>query len=225
MFNFLLMSNQGLPVIATATDQGTASGVRTLDVSGMSLQENDFLLVVFAFSEADETFAMTGFTEVCDLRANSTRDVNLHIGYKIQTSSPDTTVTLNSASMSTSQPWVALAYNVRGVDTATPLDVAATTATANNTGIADPPAITPANAGGLVIASAAAGSSLSGTFTSPDLQNFTALNQNPAAGSEAVTFGSGLDRSAGASNPSAFTFPSDSTQNGYCACTIALRAA
>lgn len=217
------MTNAGPKIVATTTGTGSSSGVRTLDVSGLGLQEGDLLLVVFGFSANSETFAMTGFTEVCALSAGSTRDCHLHIGYKVQTSTPDTSVTLNSASMSTSQAWAAIAYNIRDFDASNVLDVSATTATASNTGLADPPTISPASPRSLVIASASIGAINAEAISSPDLKSFTALQRDPISGSESVMLGSGFLRSSGSPNPLAFTKDSDTTQDGYCACTLALR--
>jgi hypothetical protein len=121
----------------------------TVDLTTMSLQENDVLIASFAVAHdagglATVSIDSTGWTEIANFRANSGEDVTLGVWYKVMGATPDTSfVTTATGDATDSTGAIVRAY--RGVDTTTPLDVTPTTSTNTSGFIPDPPSITTAN--------------------------------------------------------------------------------
>jgi hypothetical protein len=147
---------------ATASASGSLSLTSLTGGIGSAPAEDDIVLVAVGGSNStDQDIAITGYTEVADVYANGTfTDTNLGVFYKIMGGTPDTTVDIPSLSNIR-----AVVYVLRGVDTTTPMDATATTATKTSSGIPDPPAITTATANAMVVV--LSGTSLSGTWTEP----------------------------------------------------------
>jgi len=176
MFPFLLVGERAIQVVSSISDSGAVTGAPTLDVSGMDLQENDVLVVVFGCTGVDETFGMTGFVNVADIYETDDYDTNLHVGYKVQTSSPDSSVTVGPALAST-QPYTVIAFNFRGVDTSNVLDVAAVTNTNGSTLNIDPGAITPVTGEYIILAGGASATDAATTYTSSSLTDIVSVSQ------------------------------------------------
>lgn len=226
MFPYAFMANLGPRVASIVTGEGDGFTDAVLDVSSLGLAENDVLVVFLGHTQdADLTFAMSGFTAVADLYANDSYDANLHVGYKVQTSSPDSSVTLIGAT-SISQSWSAVAFNVRGLDTGTVLDVSAQTATAINTLLIDPPTVTPTSGKVIILSGGSTASNdSSGSWTSADLSDLTVITGTSGSSlTNVVTAAGWVVHDDSAFNPAAFSPSfSDRTDACFCACTIALR--
>ncbi|MEN6302262.1 MAG: hypothetical protein ABFD96_06015 [Armatimonadia bacterium] len=184
--------------------------------------ENDIVVVAhFACtgSDIDVGVSTSGYAEEADLYANDNEDVNLSVSWKRMGSTPDTSVTtLLGGGIRT-----AVAYVLRGVDTTTALDVTTTTATAINSGIADPPAITPITAGSRVVAIAAALSDSSSDITQPGGYGYAANVKNIGSYPNAHLSVSSKTVFSGTENPGAVTGVLDSTIFSWAAVTLAFR--
>lgn len=145
----------------TATASGSLSLTSLTGGIDTAPAENDIVFVAVSGSNSsDQNISISGYTEVADLYANSTFDINFGLYYKVMGASPDTTVTIPS--LTSVQ---AVVYVWRGQDVATPADATATTSTATNTPQANPPAITTVTNGAVVIAFSAGAAD--GTWTAP----------------------------------------------------------
>lgn len=178
--------------------------------------ENDLVIVaVFGANSSDQDIAISGYTEVADIFANGTNDTNLGVFIKKMGSTPDTSVTVPSLTNV-----IAVVYVLRGVDAATPQDATATTATKTNSGIPDPPSITTATNGAMiVILSATRGSA--GSFSPPSGYTNSVVKSN---GSQSVMAASKTLATAGSDNPGIWTgILFDQTSYTCASVTMALR--
>lgn len=152
----------GSYAIWSNTANGTPAGFISTSLTsltggiGSTAMPGDFVLVVVAgtmntvSTDQDLYMVTSGYTEVCDLWSNDASRCNLAIFYKIMGSTPDTvadgsTATDDLVRLITAQVW-------RGVNINSPLDVTSTTATGIDSGSPNPPSITPANMGSLIVA-------------------------------------------------------------------------
>jgi hypothetical protein len=166
----------------------------------------------------------TGYTEIADLYEDDTVDANLGVFLKILTAA-DTTVTIGPSGTGGNRKTGAILV-FRGVDRVTPQDVAATTATAASSALANPPSITPVTRGAWVVCFGGAGHNAGDqTFTSSDFTVF--LTEGGDTAFVESTIGAGyVPWTSGAVNPSAFGFStSDSAFYAWAACSLALRPA
>lgn len=215
---------------STAGALGTSDA--SVDVplpSGTPLAKGDVVVVCWGFTNPTDltlSIGTTGYTKVCDLFAVDTRSTNMAVAYKVMGDTPDTTVSLSTSS-AVGYPLLYAIHAWRGVNAATPLDVAATTATGSNFGRPDCPAITPVTAGAVVLACGLAGDggTTTAVFTAPtgmgNLSTFTAVGT--IAGAD-VGIASAV-WAGGAYDPAAFGGGSNSTSDSWCAATLALRPA
>jgi hypothetical protein len=207
-------------------DSGLTGGIAS------SVEDGDYVVAVFATgSTADRTLYIGDGTDPypllgSELYANDTLDVNLRVGAKFVDG--DTIVEFGPTG-STSDPGVTALYVFRGVDPVTPLDVSVVTATGTNSGLANPPAITPITSGAFIVALGAG--HLSGNignpanFSSSDLTDFF-QEYHPETNDITLGIGHKPDWVSGSFNPAAFTNSlSDSTSYSWAAMTIALRPA
>jgi hypothetical protein len=167
----------------TAGKAGAASGNTTIALnSGLTggiaaaASSGDLVIACFATGAiADRTLAITdgttGYTLInSELYSNDTFDTNLRVAYKFITS--DTATTFGPTGDAADSGAMAV-YVFRGVNTSTPLDVAAVPATGIDTSRANPASITPTTTGAyVVIVGAAAHNGGVDTFTSSDLTDF-----------------------------------------------------
>lgn len=119
--------------------------------SRSTLAEGDLLLFAIGFVHTgnDENISATGYTELEDVAGNDTFDANLYVGYKVQGATPDTTIAYDIGTGS----WGGIAQTgffmfaaFAGAGTPT-----SNSATAANTGVPNPPSITPTVAGSYVV--------------------------------------------------------------------------
>jgi len=223
---------------ATAVNGGDPS----ITLSGISgLAQNDLVIVAYSIADndnVDENMAMitSGYTEVADLFSNDTVDANLGVFYKFMGVSPDTTATCDGLG-GTDAGVAAVAMAFSGVATVAqggPFDVTSTTATGLSTAHPNPPSISTFTeaTSWVVIAGGAADSAFSAipdTITYP-----TGYTTNPVSAfanddTNAIV-GMGYKSSpADPEDPGTMTLSgslwSDSTDNAWCAVTMALKVA
>ena len=191
-------------------------------------QSGDIIVVVFASAGNDrdmvvQTQSSVAYTEIADLWSNDTEDTNLYVGYRISDGT-DTGIRLPNGSFNTNDAYAVAIHVWRNIDQSTPLDVTSQTITQTNTSRPNPPQITTATDGAIVLA-AGAGAHTGGvdTFTSSDLDNFETAGGN-ATNDITVGIGSHVQTTAGAFNPAAFGHTqADSTAFSAAAVTLALR--
>lgn len=183
---------------------------------GSAPQQNDYVIVIVHSQTSSTNLDMTGivttsgYTNLIDLYQYETSvSLNLGISAKIMGSSPDTSVTVNTISGR------ALVVVYRGVDTTTPQDATATTATGSDGWTPDSPSITPSTAGAKVLSIGAGGSDSS--VTAPSGYTNDAYTSGIAVASKAWT--------SGAENPGSWSGWTVATNTGSGAVTMALRPA
>ncbi len=219
----------------TATKAGATSGNSTISLTALtggiaaSAAAGDIVIAVFATgSAADRTLVIQDPSAVAytliatELYSNGTTyDSNLRVAYKRLTAA-DATVTFGPTL--NAQDAGAMAVHVwRGVDSTTPLDVAATTATGTGTGRPNPPAITPTTAGSEIIVAGGAAAGTGAVFVGTGLANFrtaTSVDTNDAM----VGIGS-FDWVSGPYDPAAWTGGTANAADSWTALTLALRQA
>ncbi len=192
-----------------------------------SASTGDLVLVYFgAGSTTKYGLTVSGYTPVSFLDVNDTFDTNLVVSYKISGVATETSVTLVGGTQSTSDAGVIAIQVWRGVDQYLPLDVAAVTATGTNSVLCNPPAITPANQGAVIVAGGVGAHSRGvQTYSSSDLSSF--ITSGCVDSTNDATIGLGYTVwTSGSFNPAAFTFTgTDSTSFSWAAVTLALRPA
>lgn len=151
---FTTASASGITFLGSVIDSTLAGGSIVLDLTGLSLAQNDF--IVGYVSQVDNTNASadsigvnagsTGWTQETAQFANDNRNVTGVFFYKRMGSSPDTSITLDVAN-ATGELGYAEVRAYRGVDTTTAFDVATTFGTQANSGTPYIVANTPSSAG------------------------------------------------------------------------------
>jgi hypothetical protein len=215
---------------------GTISSVATTGLTGgidTEARQGDLIIVAWACSgtsNLDLSVSGSGlsFTEVAELYSNDIDDINLSVNWAHCDVSPPATITLTG----TGTAEVAAIMVFREHDTVTPMDATPTTATGLNGVAADPPSITPATTGAIVVAIGALASGIgadSAAFTAAPT-NYDDLTENDSAsGSQMASVGMAYrtDRTAGvAENPGAFTTSSaGDAGSSWAAVTLAIRPA
>lgn len=158
-------------------------------------------------------------------RADDTYDTSLQVSYKVQTATPDTSITIPAqGNIADAQAWAVMVF--RGIDTTTPFDVASVSATLNNTGNFDAPAITPTTAGAWIVIAGGGAAATGATYTAPtdfatDWLSSTGADTNDAM----VGMGYYTGWTSGEYNPASVTGGSTNTANSWAAWTMALRPA
>jgi len=187
-------------------------------------------LIIFAYNVADadnvdldQVCNTAGFAEIADLFGNGTNDANLGVYWQIHTS--DTAVVGEGSAGGTDTAIQGVVMVFRGVDTGTPFDVTGTTATGTTGGTPAPPAINWSTAGTwtVIVGANAHTANVNGTFTAPTNYTtdfLTVGNQDTADG----IIGMGY-RTNPADPEAPGTMTSSATATGWCAMTMALRAA
>jgi hypothetical protein len=217
--------------VGSAEGSAISGGDVTLTLPAM--QQGDLVIVAYSIGDNDNldfNMAMltADYTEVADLFSNAVLDANLGVFWKVMGATPDTTAQVDGQGGADASV-AAVAMVFRGVDTTTPMDVAATTDSGIDTMHANPPSINHNNPSGVwtVIAGASAHTGGSAqTYTFP-----TGYTTNAVDDSEDDT----TDTSVGLgyrTNPSDPEDPGVMTLSGtdgaglaWCAVTMALRPA
>lgn len=208
---------------ATTVTFSLAGGLASVPAAG------DVVVVSYGVGSASSDRALTiqngsavDYTLVgTELFQADTFSSNLRVAYRVMPGTPETTCVLSGTGSNAD----AGAYTIhvyRGVDTTTPLDVAAVTDTGANTRLANPPAITPITTGAWIhiVGSAACGTG--GTFTAAYLTDLQVTTQ---ADTNDVNIASGyVAWTSGAYDPAAFGGGgTDTTNDSWTALTFALR--
>lgn len=198
--------------------------------------QGDLIVVALAFNVDDTkqiSFRIRDdinvlYTQIADIYSVDTEEVQLQVGYKFHGASSESVRVSNNSSSGggtadIDQAYAAVIHVWRGVDPSTPLDVAIQSQGFTNTGIPNPPAITPVTTGSVVLAIGASGHDGGvDTFTSSDLSNF-----RTAGGDDThdVSIGMGsIAWTGGAVDPAAFGWTqSNSSLYAAAAVTLALR--
>jgi hypothetical protein len=192
-----------------------------LDVSP---QAGDLVVIAIEMcGTADKSYRISGYTQIADLYANDTEDSNLQVGYKFMGATPDTTATITGGTGSTADAYALVVHVWRHVDPTTPIDVTPTTVTQIDTGIPNPPAITPVTPGAqILVAAGAAHTGGTDTFGATYLANFRTVGGND---DNDATVGMGsIAWTTGSYDPAAWTFSqTDSTAFSTNSVTFALR--
>lgn len=200
--------------------------------TGTAPSSGDLVICVYAVGSAATDRALTiqnttgtNYTLAgSELYANGTsQDANLRVAYRFMPSPVETQLVLSG----TGSVQDAGNYNIhvfRGVDVATPMDVAATTATGTGTRLANPPSITPSTTGAYILVSGGASAATGGVYTTSGLTDFRARN---SADTNDALVGSGyLAWTSGAYDHAAFTGGgTDSANDSWCSVVLALRPA
>jgi hypothetical protein len=217
--------------IHTFANTTSAKVISLTDLTGgidTAPSSGDLVVIAYArYHTADIALGVdtSGYVERAELYSNDSNDTNLSVSDKVMGGTPDTSVTVSAPTSSTDDNSVTI-HVFRGVDTTTPMDVTATTATGGNSLLANPPAITPDTSGAWVYAAGAgANNGISGaSFSSSDLTGFISANSDFSKG---MTLGAGYyEWSSGSFDPAAFTFSgSDNVSHSWAAVTLALRPA
>jgi hypothetical protein len=209
------------------SNSGRASGASiSVSLSGLSLQENDFVLVIntcMGNSDRDMTMNTAGYTSILDIYVNgTTSDSNMGISWKVMGSTPDSTVSCKGSS-SANFGGGAIAYAFRGVDTSNPIDVTTTSATASGSSIPNPPSITPFTSGAfIVIAGSYAATTPDTTVTVPTgYSNQVLVREDPSWG--ILTAVASKAWTSGAEDPAAWTDWTTEASGSWTAATVALR--
>lgn len=192
-------------------------------------QAGDFVIVAFAASVgtagATLSYRISGYTQQADLYSNDTEDTELQVGTKFMTATPDTSVTITGGSGNAAHAYMIAVHVWRNVDTGTPMDTAATTASGTNSLLVNPAAITPVTAGAQIIV-VGAGAHTGGvdTYTAGYLSNF---RTNGSDDNDDVIIGIGsVAWTSGAYDPAAWTSSqADNVAFSWASATLALRPA
>lgn len=193
----------------------------------------DLVIITYAIgSTADRSLAIrnTGATDYTligsELYQNDTFDANQRTAYRFMPGTPETqfvlTETVGGGTGSTADAGRYTVHVFRGVDTSTPLDVAAVSGGAIDGSGVDAGAITPTTAGAFVYVAGAAASTTGSTMTSSDLTDFRA---GSTVDTNDISIGAGYFAwTSGSFNPAAFgNVPAGTTANSWTSMTVALR--
>lgn len=214
--------------VGSATLAGSGSLSLTSLTGGSGTQPIEGDLVICAIGAMDapgSNQAMSistpsGYTEVADLFADSSLyDTNLGVYYKLQGSTPDTSITIPNYGTTR-----AIAYVLRGVHQTTPIDATTTTATGPSGGALNPPSITTATANSWVIAIGCA--SFGTSATAPSGYSNLANTPTGAPNPPLILIARKLVAAAGAEDPASFGIGYTPPSNeAWCAATMAIRTA
>ena len=167
----------------------------------------------------------TGYTPLGQLNQSAvTADTSMNVSYKRMTATPDTAVTIPGT---TNNAW-GEAYSIqvfRGVDAATPMDVAAVSAGGTGTGRPDPGSISGSTAGFWTVICGGGAAGTGANYTAP--ANY-ATDFVTAAGADTTDamVGSGYNTApATPENPAAYTGGTTGANDSWTAYTLALRPA
>lgn len=192
--------------------------------------------VVFsAYSEADTAdrnaaMVTTGYTELADLYSNDNNDTNLGVFRKVQGGTPDTTAVFDSLSGDSGRGVACTTIVLTGVDTTTPEDATPSPDGANiNSAVVDAPSVTTVTNNAMVLAIGANSTSNtnhSDVITAPT--NYINLETELGNGSGRdawIMLATRIKTPAGAEDPGVFGGITTSTNDSWCAASIAVRPA
>jgi hypothetical protein len=218
--------------IGSANAEADNGGDATITLP--SALEDDLVIVAYENTTrggADLDLAMitSGYTEVADLFSNDSLEAQLGVFYKVMGASPDTTAQVDGlGGLDVAVAAVAMVF--RGVDTTTPMDVAATPATGLNTHTPDPPSIdwSTANAWTVIVGGCGhASSTRTLTFPTGYTTNAEQKSNLDATNNNVSTIGIGYNNGpSDPEDPGTFTVSGlDDAGFSWAAVTMALRPA
>ena len=233
---FTTAAPSGISLVGWAVATGDNDTNATLDLTALtggsdtSPSSGDYVIVFGAASsgvDSDVTISDGSYTALgTDIYQSDSFKVNTNVFAKVQTATPDTSVSINGANNNTGGN-AAVAVVLRGVDGTTQLDVAIQQTGSLNTALANAPTITPSTSGAWIIAGGGiAQDTTPGTFTGP--ANMTDYHQATSVGSSRGNVAWAAiktDWSSGAFDPDALTGGDESTSYAFGAFTIAVRPA
>jgi hypothetical protein len=197
-----------------------------------TLLQNDLVLVaVQNASTVDRTEAQltpSGYTAChTDNYQNDSNDSNFLVSRKFMGATPDSTVAIPASNATTAGVAYAV-YVFRGVDTTTPLDVAAVVTGAINTGVANAPAIVPSTQGAWIVVFGGAAVAAGAVFTNPAGMSTTTNHFRSATITTTTTdanIGGAIFTgwTSGSYDPAAFGGSTTTNTGSWSAVTIALR--
>jgi len=158
------VSAAGGPFVGSASGFSNTSGQpATIDMSGLSIQADDFAVVFSGSTNTGVTIGITsGWTELITIKGNDTRDGRVAVGYKVLDGT-ETSVSIGPNDNGNGITAIVMVF--RGIDTSNPFDVAETTSTTINTNDGVSPAITPTNDAVIVCVEGASSEADSGSVT------------------------------------------------------------
>lgn len=129
----------------------------------------------------------TGYTAITGsvITASDTHLVTAALFYKVMGGTPDTTITVPASQATTAGLGVAITV-LRNVDTTTPAGTPQT-ANAANTGVANPPSVTPTISGSWILVGGAAAVAVATAFTIPADLDATSARRFPSLAFDATT--------------------------------------
>jgi hypothetical protein len=210
----------------TAASDGNGGDV-TVSLPG-GVASGDLVLAHHAgeSSGANEVMSTvtSGYTDIVDIFANDTRDSNLGVHWKIMGGTPDSDVVFTGF-VNTDEAHVGAVRVYSGVDQTTPIDATTTTVTGTDGVNADPPSITTATNGAVVVAIVGAGHATVALDAPTGYTDEIDFQDVPAAAHTArIVSCEKLVATAGAEDPGIFG-DSGTVSNGYTGATVALRPA
>lgn len=186
-----------------------------------------FVLAGWATSSTNVDVQVTGYTEIDDLFAGTTRAVNLAVAWKAMGATPDTSITTN-ASNSAGNGSAALALVYRYVDPTTPLDVAYVSgthsATAAGNALANSPPITPVSPGAFIVSYVAAtGDTTPASLTISGMTKYGEAGMGGTSRGYRLAAAHKTDWVSGAFDPPAWTTSESAASDSWAALTLALK--
>ena len=219
--------------VGSAENSSVGNTDTTVDLTTITgLAQDDLVIVTGGIGDDDNVnhdviVNTTGYTEVADLFADDTDDANVAVWYKFMGATPDTSVVVEGSTGGTDSSIAVVVMVFRGVNTTTPMDVAATTATGINTADTDPLSIDHNNPSGVwTVIAGASGHVLGGasTYTFPTGYTTNAIDRGSDDTND-ITVGMGYNSApSDPENPGIMNHSgTDATSNSWAAVTIALR--
>lgn len=226
----------------THTANGTPSGFISTSLTaltggtGSTAMPGDLVIAAIGgsmnnvYTDQDMYMVTSDYTEICDEFASDAERTNLGVFYKIMGSTPDSVA--SGSTTSDGLVRIITAQVFRGVNQSVPIDVTTVTANGINSGVPNPPSITPTTPGSLIITVGCeggynAGGSYALLMTAPD--GMTLLSSDlaydtggrPRCGlALATTYWTG-----GAYDPPVFNNAVVNNYCSWCAATLAIRPA
>lgn len=218
--------------VGSASANSINGGAVTITLPG-SMSTDDLIIAAFAspvLVDVDLTMNTAGYTEVADLYSNDGIDGSLGVFYKFHNGSDTTAEFTATGGAANGNSGVLMVF--RGVKLAAsggPFDVTSTTATGQNTAVANPPSIDHSGASGIwVVAAGGAGhaAGTAGTYTAPANYTTNAITKVGDDDSDSVVALCYRTDPADPEDPGAFTFNgTDDVSYAWCAVTMALSPA
>ena len=227
------VGGQGAGFAGTTSPQtitfALTGGLASTPAAGDLVVITYFVGSTVARSQAIRNTSAVDYTLVADLTQSDTFDANQRTAYRFMPGTPETqfvlTETVGGGTGSLSDAGRYTVHVFRGVDAATPQDVAAVTGGAIDSSAVNPGAITPVTAGAWIYAAGGAASGTGSTMTSSNLTDFRA-GSTADTNDASIGAGYGVWSGSGAFDPAAYgNIPGGTTANSWTSVTMALRPA